>query len=243
MDFSPSSLLALPFAADIAAHYRSKLFISHISSGEEDQSHSLTSQAALEKLEAGAEAGLFGTLGALKDIPHEFLFDHGSICSTLIAVADECKVDLIVVGTHGWRGIKKFLKGCTAEEIAFLATRPVLIVGPKVESQPEFKRILFATDVSQTSALALLYAFSFAHAYGASLVALHVNTPDTGVRTPPRPPSKALVFFVMSFRIMHMERAAKGAEAVVEFGLLDERILQFAAARRGRSDCNRTSEH
>ena len=122
LDFSPSSLLALPFAANIAAHYRSKLFISHISAGEEDQSHSLTSQAALEKLEAGAEAGLFDTLGALKEIPHEFLFNHGSICSTLIAVADECKVDLIVVGTHGWRGIKKFLKGCTAEEIAFLAS-------------------------------------------------------------------------------------------------------------------------
>jgi nucleotide-binding universal stress UspA family protein len=173
LDFSPGSLLALPFAAHVAAHYRSKLFISHI---DENQSHSLTSQAALEKLEASAENGLFDTLGALKEMPHEFLFNHGSICSTLIAVAGECKVDLIVLGTHGWRGIKKLLKGSTAEEIAFLATRPVLIVGPKVESQPEFKHILFATDVSQASALALLYAFSFAHAYEASAVALHVGS-------------------------------------------------------------------
>lgn len=210
LDFSPGSLLALPFAATIAAHYRSKLFILRILSVEEDQSYPLTSQAALEKLEAGAEAGMFGTLGALKDIPHEFLFDHGSICSTLVAVADKCKVDLIVLGTHGWRGIKKLLKGSTAEEIDFLATRPVLIVGPKVESQPEFKRILFATSVSQTSPVALLYAFSFAHAYQASVVALHVNPQIPTIRTPQRRLLMPFVFFAMNSRIMHTGTRLKG---------------------------------
>lgn len=231
LDFSPGSLLALPFAATIAAHYRSKLFILRILSVEEDQSYPLTSQAALEKLEAGAEAGMFGTLGALKDIPHEFLFDHGSICSTLVAVADKCKVDLIVLGTHGWRGIKKLLKGSTAEEIDFLATRPVLIVGPKVESQPEFKRILFATSVSQTSPVALLYAFSFAHAYQASVVALHVNTPDTDDPDAAEEALNAFRFLRDELQDYAYRDAAKRTEAVVESGPLEERILQFAAAR------------
>lgn len=103
LDFSPGSLLALPFAANIASHYRSKLSIAHIS--DEEQSVSLASRDELEKLNAGAEAGLLRSIGALGETPHDFLLNQGSICSTLVAVADKCKVDLIVIGTHGWRGI------------------------------------------------------------------------------------------------------------------------------------------
>ena len=43
-------------------------------------------------------------------------------------MADEIGADLIVVGTHGRRGIARALLGSVAEGIVRLATRPVVTV-------------------------------------------------------------------------------------------------------------------
>ena len=56
-------------------------------------------------------------LGVLRETPHEVLIDHGDICAGLMETVDKHKIDLVVIGTHGWRGIKKLLKGSTAEKI------------------------------------------------------------------------------------------------------------------------------
>jgi nucleotide-binding universal stress UspA family protein len=44
------------------------------------------------------------------------------------AVAEETKADLIVVGTHGRRGLARALLGSTAERLIRTATRPVFVV-------------------------------------------------------------------------------------------------------------------
>jgi nucleotide-binding universal stress UspA family protein len=47
------------------------------------------------------------------------------------AIEDEAKrwqADLIVIGTHGRRGIRRFLLGSVAEGVARLASRPVLLI-------------------------------------------------------------------------------------------------------------------
>lgn len=227
LDFSPGSLLALPFAVNVAAHYRGKLFISHISSTDEDASRSPLSRALLEKLELGAEKGLLGTLNSLDQIPHEFLFNHGGVRSTLMAVAAECRVDLIVIGTHGWRGIRKLLRGSTAEEIACLATRPVLTVGPKVQSQPQFTRILYVTSTPHVAVYALLSAFSIAHAYGASVLLLYAT--ETAKATPGDKAALNTVKFLRDeLRACTYGDAAETAQVVVKTGPVHESILRLA---------------
>ena len=99
-------------------------------------------QVKLDRLlEAAAEAGLSDPIGALRQIPHEVVIDHGDICARLMTTAHKFKIDLVVIGTHGWRGVKKLLKGSTAEKITWLATGPVLTVGPRVSPRLGFKRI------------------------------------------------------------------------------------------------------
>ena len=95
-------------------------------------------------------------------------------------------IDLIVIGTHGWRGIQRLLLGSTAELILRGATCPVLTVGPhvpKVECDPEYiDRILFATDLTQAIEYAVSYALSFAHERCAHLTLLHVLARDSHAR-------------------------------------------------------------
>lgn len=229
-DLSPSSLLALPFAASIARHYGGKVLLAHVLPDEDYESVPLNARAVLNRLETGAEEGIVSALGTLRDVNHEILMDHGSVRSKLLAVAEKCGVDLIVLGSHGWHGIKKLLRGSTAEEIACAASRPVLIVGPHVSSRPTFSRILYETDFSPMSSRALQLAFSLTEAYDASLLCLHVNDWDS--KEPPVAAApKTLEFFHQNVRAFGGGRLAEKCEARVEFGSRAERILHVAAVR------------
>ena len=53
---------------------------------------------------------------------------EGSVHELVIAEADSWKADLIVLGTHGRRGIGRMLLGSSAEYILRIATVPVLLV-------------------------------------------------------------------------------------------------------------------
>ena len=72
-----------------------------------------------------------------RGIPHEVVVNHGEVWPILSEIADEKHIDLIAVGTHGRRGVKKMLWGSIAEEIFRLATKPVLTAGPQI---PQRKR-------------------------------------------------------------------------------------------------------
>ena len=64
-------------------------------------------------------------------------------------------IDLIVVGTHGRRGVQRLLLGSTSEMVLHNATCPVLTIGPYVEAPRIFslklENILFATDLGEQS--------------------------------------------------------------------------------------------
>ena len=53
---------------------------------------------------------------------------EGHAGEKIVELADKFKNDLIVVGTHGWRGMNKAIMGSTAERIIAHASGPILIV-------------------------------------------------------------------------------------------------------------------
>jgi nucleotide-binding universal stress UspA family protein len=232
MDFSPGSLRAFPFATGIALHFGSKLFVAHISPPEDYDAMPLTEQSSMDKLlETAAEAGLSDAAGHLREIPHQLLFEHGGISARLLQTAEKCKVDLIVIGTHGWRGIKKLLKGSTAEEIACLASKPVLMVGPGVSSQPDFKVLLYATDFLPPAVHAISYAVSLARVYGSNLLIIHVNNWNSQ-ESPGEAGSKTSIFLREYLSKYDSKEVPKVPEVIVDFGPPVDRILEHAAARK-----------
>ncbi len=52
-------------------------------------------------------------------------------------LATELEADLVVVGTHGRRGITRLLLGSVAEGVVRLAPCPVLVVRPKAAPEPQ----------------------------------------------------------------------------------------------------------
>jgi nucleotide-binding universal stress UspA family protein len=113
----------------------------------------------------------------LQQVPNEGVVREGEIWDTLKELAVDFHIDVVVVGTHGRRGLKKTLTGAVAEEVLRLARSPVLTVGPQCRGiAPEHKpkRILYATDFSADSVRAMAYAVSLAETFGASLVPTYV---------------------------------------------------------------------
>ena len=82
---------------------------------------------ALERFMQGKSARAFGPVVA------HVRFD--SIAEEIAQLAADLEADLVVVGTHGRRGISRMLLGSSAEAAVRLAPCPVLVVRPK--SVPE----------------------------------------------------------------------------------------------------------
>ena len=55
---------------------------------------------------------------------------EGAPAETIVGYADDSDVDLIVMGTHGRRGVERYLLGSVTERVLRTADVPVLAVGP-----------------------------------------------------------------------------------------------------------------
>ena len=53
---------------------------------------------------------------------------EGALADKIIAEAQSWPADILVLGTHGRRGIKRFLVGSVAESVVRIATMPVLLI-------------------------------------------------------------------------------------------------------------------
>jgi nucleotide-binding universal stress UspA family protein len=56
------------------------------------------------------------------------------VCDVVVAQARQWNADLIVIGTHGRRGVGRLLIGSDAEQIVRAAPVPVLVVRPAAEA-------------------------------------------------------------------------------------------------------------
>jgi len=86
--------------------------------------------------------------------------------------------DLLIMGTHGRRGFKRWLMGSVAEEVVRFSPCPVLTLKDAWKgSLAEIGRILVPLDFSLASRPALRFAAELAATFDASLELLHVIQP------------------------------------------------------------------
>lgn len=175
-DFGSASLSAQANAILLSKMFGSHLFVLHVDEGPGMAGLDHASWAAkgarqtvdldFRKLES-----VFAGAG----IPFTFLLERGEVKETLERAADEHDIDLVIVGTHARHGLSYLLFGSIAESLGRSSTRPVITVGPKVQRGFErpIRRILYATDFSEESKLALPYATSLAQEFRANLTVFH----------------------------------------------------------------------
>jgi nucleotide-binding universal stress UspA family protein len=174
-DFSEASETALAFANGFARHFGAQVYPAHAC-----DPIILTESAApdvLDEVEDNSRQRL-AQLAKKYALTGSPLFARGSVEAAVPTWIKEHGIDLIVMGTHGRRGLKHFLMGSVAEAIFRSATCPVLTVGPHVAVRPyrEFKaeKVLFPTDLGPHAAFATQYALSVAKENNAQITFMHI---------------------------------------------------------------------
>ena len=195
VDFSEQSRDAVRRGAAFAARFNARLVVlsavdpllaeaAKIRLGQ-DLANTETEPALREFVAATWPAGA----GAPADTTFETRV--GEPAAVILEAADRGGVDLIVIGTHGLGGVRKWLLGSTTERVLRRTPVPVLAVppaGPAFASETadgtlEIARVLAATDFSDASIAAVEYAAQLANQFAATLTLVHVIEP---VMVPPQ---------------------------------------------------------
>lgn len=163
----------------------------------------------------------------------------------ILAYANEIEADLIVMGTHGRRGLRHAILGSVAEEVVRLAECPVLTIRDSVAGRATKRTgpVVVPVDYSDQSAQSIEWAQKLAASAGASLIVLHVFErpihPEVyfGGSVVKVPNFNELVAHLTQ-ALQELAARADGPEVPTEFRVVEgratRRILEFADSEQAR---------
>lgn len=168
-------------------------------------------------------------------IEGETLLGQGDLWPVLESMIQQNDIDLVVIGTHGREGLKKLVLGSVAEEVFRRAPCPVVTVGPHVApecfEQGRLRHVLFASDLSPSSMLALPFVTMLAQQHKASLTFLHaLASAVPGMEFDPTDYVERKVDEARE-QLQRFVPAGGNADVVVEVGIPDEIIVRVASAQ------------
>jgi nucleotide-binding universal stress UspA family protein len=227
IDFSEASVAAIAEAAALARRCRGELtvlFVIPYAAGPHAISPSVpegVSSAVAEEIEA-----LLQPVRAA-GIPVRVCLKAGWPAREILDTVRRVTPDVIVMGTHGRGGFKRWALGSVADEVLRKAACPILTVGPRARGPAAPARsdaIVCAVGLSASSPTTIAHACEIARATGARLTLLHVM--EDGAADA-REVSRQL----HALAIAHGRRAEEIEEVVVS-GVPAHQILRMAKARR-----------
>ncbi len=188
VDFSEFSAKAFEYAYSLARRYDAKLYLEHAIRPLTEYSYHVPNSWAHEyyeqsRTESGEELRKMIARQATNGFKPEIVIQVGFPAETILDFAQKQSIDLIVMGTHGLRGMDRWMAGSVTEKVIRKAKCPILavrkpthdFVAPKETEDPvQLRRILLATDFSDHGQRAFAYAISLAMEYNAELTLLHV---------------------------------------------------------------------
>lgn len=141
IDFSDNSSLVAESAAYMAGTFGASLHLIFVVQNFEDYSGFFVPQMTMPNLEGelleGAEkkmkdfvAGLEGKIEKFGVPSIECEVIGGDVGEKIIEYAKNVDAGLIVMGTHGYKGLEKIMFGSVADNVVRSATCPVLTINP-----------------------------------------------------------------------------------------------------------------
>ena len=183
-DFSRCADQALEHAVFLAEKYDAEIHVLHAVTLFNDQPEVVNdefeeTEKMIKKLEDIAELQLNKVSDAHEDDDMKIKKAQTRGISAAPAILDyatENSIDLIVMGTHGRRGLGHFFLGSVAEEIVRVSECPVFTIREaETPTPPKSKeKILVPVDFSEHSQNALVNAKEIAKSYEAKIHLMHI---------------------------------------------------------------------
>jgi nucleotide-binding universal stress UspA family protein len=176
-DLSPASERALECARTLARD-RSAVHTLHVSGSDNYQLLCPEAfSATFNTIQENGRGATHVLKELLKGLPCQVPVHGSRIWEVIADVTARNEIDLLILGTHGRRGLNKLLFGSVAEEVFRDVTCPVLTVGADAKTfRPsgfEIKNVLLASDFNPKS-FAPIYAAWLSQRFDARFFGLHV---------------------------------------------------------------------
>lgn len=216
LDGSELAEVALPYAEKLAGKLGAEITLIHVREPADSQYHHMHQfyiDRMTELTRQGAESYL--------DLPKEgaiavnSLMPVGHPAEHIVEYAEKEDIDLVVMATHGWSGIRRWVLGGVAEKVLRATSRPVALIRAKgaradVREGSLLDKALIPLDGSGEGEAVVPYVEGLASRLGAEVVLLHVIPPAAPVYAIPG----------QTFQFPHsqadVELAKAGAEAYLE---------------------------
>ncbi|MDH3734943.1 MAG: universal stress protein, partial [Gemmatimonadota bacterium] len=175
-DFSPHANAALSHALKFAHAYGGEIHLFHVqmplgptSPLIDEYPDDSEARAALTQIDTG---GIVDVRQMRRGV---------TIGPTIVDYADEQDIDLIVMGSHGRRGVPRLLMGSVAEEVVRSAECPVLVVHGDAGGDDALKydRLLVPVDFSPLTEDQLETAAEMAKRFSSKIELVHAIDPPT----------------------------------------------------------------
>lgn len=184
VDFSDASDLALRRAADLATRTGAELHVLHVVPGISPEvvfdDLSSDDRAFYRRFFDEADATLTARFAWVDGdrVQAKRVISKGAPAQIILDYAEREQCDLLVMGTHGRRGLQRLFLGSVAEDVLRRTDIPVMIVPEHASGRASIRLVLAPTDFSDPSRWALAVAADFAALYGARLELLHALEPE-----------------------------------------------------------------
>jgi len=184
VDFSEFSKRAIRYASEIAGHFGARLIVQHtvpiptalIPEGpaviSTEEMLRMSREEAKKELHGMISASGAEAAGATNVL---VVVNAGDVKDHIVKTVGEQNVDLVVMGTHGHKGLSRLVLGSVAEHIIHeIVFCPVLVVShPQAAEHPQWKTILAPMDFSPDSGRALTHALRWAAEWKARVILFH----------------------------------------------------------------------
>jgi len=191
-DSSPSAKRALLYAAGVAQRTGATIHVAYVKEvslgplAKGDPSPVAGEKNLLDDLRGQLNEACRAALDAhALDLQEDTLCFHarrsGAAAPSLVHLAEETEVDLIVMGTQGHRGLKQAFVGSVAREVLRTAPCPVWTTrafDDESIGEADVERVVVPVDFSEPSEAALRYAGRIAALYEVPIKLVHVVEPQ-----------------------------------------------------------------
>jgi nucleotide-binding universal stress UspA family protein len=181
VDFFPASDMAVNYAVGLALNYDAKIHLLHVVTPGATPAYEFPVNMGeiVRSMEDAAAKEIEKIVTRVKDAGAAVESDVrvGDVHNEIKRAIDVVQPNLVVMGTHGSRGVERWLMGSTTERLLRHSPVPLLTISGNnggASGELRFKRILVTTDFSEGTADALAYAFAMAQENDSRVTLLHV---------------------------------------------------------------------
>ncbi|MCB0729306.1 MAG: universal stress protein [Ignavibacteriae bacterium] len=188
-DFSPNADNALNYAVEISRKIKGNLILFHaysvqlidpnmpaeiyLSAYQEEEKSAKENLEALSKKLIESNKGPDGC--SLFNI--DTIVSQGLVVDEVLALSDEFKIDLIIMGTHGASGITELILGSNTASVIEKATVPVLAIPHNIHYR-DIENIVYAYDDIKSGLPKFNRLLDFAKVYESNIILLHIIESD-----------------------------------------------------------------